>query len=158
MSVKYSVVQQKYDITGKDELKFFAKAQATGVLDFKTICENISDRGTLTKGDVMATIEGCIHVMKQALKEGQIVRLGDFGSFQIGLSSEGTLLEKDFTSTRIKQARIRFRPGEDLRNMLKGLTYIKAATTPSSSTVPVEPVEPDDTSTSSSTNTGTTGQ
>jgi hypothetical protein len=92
MAIKYSVVQQKYDITGQNILKFFAKAQASGQTDFATICETISDRGTVTKGDVMASIDGCIYAMKTALKEGRIVRLGEFGSFQIGVSSEGIRL------------------------------------------------------------------
>jgi len=70
MAVKYSVVQQKYDITGQNILKFFAKAQASGQTDFASICETISDRGTVTKGDVMASIDGCIFAMKTALKEG----------------------------------------------------------------------------------------
>jgi hypothetical protein len=60
MTVNYSVVQQKYDMTGKNILKFFAKTQASGKTAFASICETISDRGTDTKGDVMAAIEGCI--------------------------------------------------------------------------------------------------
>lgn len=43
MAIKYSVVQQKYDITGQNILKFFAKAQASGQTDFASICETISD-------------------------------------------------------------------------------------------------------------------
>ena len=127
MSVKYSVLQQKYDITGNDVLKFFAKAQSSGVMDFKTICESISDRGTVTRGDVLAALDGCIYTMCQALKEGKIVRLGDFGSFQIGLSSEGTLTEKEFSSSKIKRARIRFRPGVDLSQMLTNMSYQKTS-------------------------------
>ena len=127
MSVKYSVNQQKHDVTGNGILKFFAKAQSSGVIDFDSICETISDRGTATKGDVMASLDGCIFAMKTALKDGRIVRLGDFGSFQIGVKSEGTLTEKEFTSSKIKGAHILFRPGSSLINMLANLTYQKAA-------------------------------
>jgi hypothetical protein len=35
MALKYAVVQQKYDITGKGVLKYFAKAQSTGVMDMR---------------------------------------------------------------------------------------------------------------------------
>jgi len=126
MAVKYAVVQQKYDITGKGVLKYFAKAQSTGEMDFSSICETISDRGTATKGDVMAAIDGCIYAMKSALKEGRIVRLGDFGSFQVGVSSEGTLTEKEFNSSKIKSAHILFRPGSDLTTMLSNLSYQKS--------------------------------
>jgi len=142
MAIKYSVVQQKYDITGQNILKFFAKAQASGQTDFASICETISDRGTVTKGDVMASIDGCIYAMKTALKEGRIVRLGEFGSFQIGVSSEGTEIEKDFSSSKIKKARILFRPGKDLSTMLNNLTYHKAIAGVVDTTVPTEPTDP----------------
>lgn len=125
MSVKYSVSKQKHDMTGNGVLKFFAKAQSSGIMDFKTICETISDRGTVTKGDVMASLDGCIFAMKSALRDGRIVRLGDFGSFQVGVSSEGTLTEKDFSASKIKKAHILFRPGSDLTSMLANLNYQK---------------------------------
>ena len=125
MSVKYSVIQQKHDITGNGILKFYAKAQSSGVIDFNSICETISDRGTATKGDVMASIDGCIFAMKTALKDGRIVRLGDFGSFQVGVKSDGTLTEKEFTSSKIKSSHILFRPGKALTSMLDALTYQK---------------------------------
>lgn len=147
MSVKYSVIQQKHDITGKGILKFYAKAQATGEMDFASICETISDRGTATKGDVMAAIEGCIFAMKMALKEGRIVRLGEFGSFQVGVSSEGTLTEKEFSSSKIKGAHILFRPGTELNRMLANLNYYKAGVTQTepAEEQPTQPSEPEGT-------------
>ena len=126
MSVKYSVNQQKHDLTGNGILKYFAKTQSTGVVDFNSICETISDRGTATRGDVQAALDGCIFAMKTALKDGRIVRLGDFGSFRVGVNSEGTLTEKEFVSSKIKGAHILFRPGTALTNMLANLTFQKA--------------------------------
>jgi len=157
MAVKYSVVQQKYDITGKGVLKYFAKAQSTGEMDFSSICETISDRGTATKGDVMAAIDGCIYAMKTALKECRIVRLGDFGSFQVGVSSEGTLTEKEFTSSKIKSAHILFRPGSDLTTMLSNLSYQKATsgtTTETATDTTTETTETTETTTDESATTG----
>jgi|GEM_PF-151500 len=158
MAVKYSVVQQKYDITGKGMLKFFAKAQSTGVMDFGSICETISDRGTATKGDVMAAIDGCIYAMKSALKEGKIVRLGDFGSFQVGISSEGTLTEKEFSSSKIKSAHILFRPGSDLTNMLTNLSYQKAIAAGTTTDEPTETTPGATTGTTTGAGTGTTSE
>jgi predicted histone-like DNA-binding protein len=128
MSIKFSVKKQKNDITGNGVLKFYAKAQSSGVVNFNSICETISDRSTVTKGDVMAVLEGCIFAMKTALNSGNIVRLGDFGSFQVGIKSEGTLTEKEFTASKIKSAHINFRPGASLTNMLDNLSYQKTTT------------------------------
>jgi len=128
MSIMYSVLQQKYDITGKNSLKYFAKTKSSGVTDFKSLCKEISDRSSINKGDIMSVLDGCIRSMSRALSDGKIVRLGEFGSFQIGLSSEGTLSEKAFNSSKITKAKILFRPGEDLTQMLTGLAYQKIKT------------------------------
>jgi predicted histone-like DNA-binding protein len=125
MSVKYSVVKQKYDITGKKDLKYYAKAKSSGETDFNSFCKEISDASSINKGEILAVLYGCIQSMSRALSEGRIVRLGEFGSFQIGISSEGTLSEKAFNSKKITKAKILFRPGKDLTEMLKNLTYQK---------------------------------
>lgn len=155
MSVKFKVKQQPYDFAGNGVKKFFARASATNTVDFNSICETISDRSTVTKGDVMAVIEGCIFAMKSALQNGNIVKLGDFGSFRVGIKSESTLTEKEFTAAKIKSAHINFRPGPALDKMLNDLTFQKvAATTPE---LPEEEETSTDETGSGSGETGETG-
>jgi predicted histone-like DNA-binding protein len=127
MAVSYSVFKQKYDVSRKGELRYNARAQSSGVLTFKKLTRRISDRCTATPGDVMAVLEGCIRVIQDALDDGMIVRLGDFGSFQVSISSGGTLTENAFTASDITGARIIFRPGEDLNETLENLTYTKVS-------------------------------
>ena len=148
MSIKFNVKKQKYDLAGNGVLKFYAKAQSSGVVNFNSICETISDRSTVTKGDVMAVLEGCIFAMKTALNNGNIVRLGDFGSFQVGIKSDGTLTEKEFSASKIKSAHINFRPGAALTNMLDNLSYQKVTT-------PEVVVEEDEAAAGTGTGTGT---
>jgi predicted histone-like DNA-binding protein len=121
-------------MSGNGSNKFYARAQTAGQLTFKKLCERISDRCTATKGDVMASLEGCIAVIKQAIEDGFIVRLGDFGSFQLSLSSEGAATEKEFVSSNITSPRILFRPGIDLKEMLGNLDYEKVDTTATATT------------------------
>lgn len=123
MSVKYSVVARKNPRNLEAPKKYYAQAQAAGTLDFENMCSTIADRGTCIKGDVMAALEGVIHSMKQALAEGQIVRLGDLGSFQIILGSYPSISAKGFVSTLIRKQKIVFRPGKALTDLLKTLTY-----------------------------------
>jgi predicted histone-like DNA-binding protein len=125
MAVKYCVFQQKYDMSGKGSNKFYARAQSVGELSFSKLCVRISDRCTATKADVMASLEGCIAVIKQAMEDGFIVRLGDFGSFQLSLTSEGAATAKEFESSNIKGAKILFRPGADIKTMYSTLEYEK---------------------------------
>ena len=61
--------------------------------------------------------------MKRALKAGRIARLGDLGSLQIGLNSEGAASVKEFSGSMIKGAHLIFRPGKTLAELMKILSY-----------------------------------
>jgi hypothetical protein len=76
---------------------------------------------------VLLALEDCI---TDALKGGEIVRLGDLGALQIGISSKGSETEEDYDASLIKKARINFRPGLALSGILSGLTYKKVAKKP----------------------------
>ena len=89
MTVSYSVVPRKNPAKKSEPAKYYAQAQASGELDFEELCEAITSRSTCTETDVRAAISGILYEVKRALKAGRIVRLGDLGSLQIGLNSEG---------------------------------------------------------------------
>lgn len=56
---------------------------------------------------------------------GEIVRLGDLGSLQVGLRSKGAKTEKEFTLANITKARFKFRPGKDMVDLLSNLNYVR---------------------------------
>ena len=75
-----------------------------------------------------AAISGILYEAKRALKAGRIVRLGDLGSLQIGLNSEGAVSVKEFSSSLITAAHIIFRPGKTLADITKILSYQQVTT------------------------------
>ena len=87
--------------------------------------ERIQQNCTVTKADVHAVLVALEDVIILALKSGEIVRLGDLGTFQIGVSSKGAVTEEDFNVSLIKKARIKFRPGVALSSFLTTLSYAK---------------------------------
>lgn len=92
------------------------------------MCEAITGRTTCTETDVRAALAGIIYEAKRALKAGRIVRLGDLGSLQMGLSSEGAEKAEDFTLSMIKKSRINFRPGKGLTDITKTMAYTRVVT------------------------------
>lgn len=130
MSVKYSVVALHNPSRLAEPRKFYAKAQAYGNLPLETICENVSHSGSIVRGDVLAVSDGLIFQMITGLRAGQIVELGDFGHFQVQVQSTGAEVAKEFTATNISKAKIQFRPGKMLQNMLKTLEYSQVAQLP----------------------------
>ena len=126
MAVTY-VLTQKVNL-GHPEAprKFYAQAKARKELTFRELSKEISEGSTtVSDTDVMAVLNDLTKVLKRHLENGEIVRLGDFGTFQVALTSEGSETEEAFNSSLIKSKKIAFRPGIDLKDMLLTLKFEK---------------------------------
>ena len=110
--------------------KFYGHVQARGDVSLREMSERIQQTCTVHKADVQAVLLALEDVIIDALKGGEIVRLGDLGTFQIGVSGKGALTEEDYTPALIQKARINVRPGLALAGILSGLSYKKVARKP----------------------------
>ena len=126
-NVTYSV-SPRINPREKDEApKYYAHVQASGEASIREMAERIQQTCTVHKSDVFAVLVALEDVITDALKGGEIVRLGDLGTLQIGISSKGAVTEEDYDASLIKKARINFRPGLALVGILPGLSYKKVA-------------------------------
>jgi predicted histone-like DNA-binding protein len=107
--------------------KFYGHVQASGDVSLREMAERIQSTCTVHKSDVFAVLVALEDVITDALKSGEIVRLGDLGTLQIGISSKGAATEDDYSESLITKARINFRPGSALAGMLSNLTFAKVA-------------------------------
>ena len=130
-TVTYSVIPRINPRDKEAAPKYYARAQASGDVNIREMSERIQQTCTVTKADVQAVLIALEDVIIDALKSGEIVRLGDLGAFQIGLSSKGAETEEDYTPSLIQKARINFRPGLALSGILTTLSYSKVAKRPS---------------------------
>ena len=124
-SVTYSVVPRINPREKNDPPKYYAQAQARGDVNIREMAERIQSTCTVTKADVYAVLISLEDVVRDAIQNGEIVRLGDLCTLQVGLSGKGTLTEKEYEDTNIKKARINFRPGPVLASALETLKYTK---------------------------------
>ena len=124
-TVTYSVVPRINPREKNDPPKYYAQAQARGDVNIREMAERIQSTCTVTKADVYAVLISLEDVVKEAIQNGEIVRLGELCTLQVGLSSKGTLTEKEYEDTNIKKARINFRPGPVLAGALESLKFTK---------------------------------
>ncbi|GHT17147.1 hypothetical protein FACS189429_0600 [Bacteroidia bacterium] len=75
--------------------------------------------------DVLAVLNDLTKVLRKHLDNGEIVRFGDFSSFQISVSGEGAETAEKYHQSMIKTKKVVFRPGIDLKEMLATLKYTK---------------------------------
>ena len=126
-NVTYSVSPRINPRDRETEPKFYGHVQASGDINIREMSERIQATCTVHKSDVFAVLVALEDVITEALKGGEIVRLGDLGTFQIGISSKGAETEEDYSDNLIKKARINFRPGSALMNAVSGLTFQRVA-------------------------------
>ena len=126
-TVTYSVVPRINPREKNDPPKYYAQAQARGDVSIREMAERIQATCTVHKTDVYAVLVALEDVVKEAIQNGEIVRLGELCTLQVSLSGKGTLTEKEYDDSLIKKAKIIFRPGTILAGALETLKYSKVA-------------------------------
>ena len=90
-TVTYSVVPRINPREKNDPPKFYAQAQARGDVNVREMAERIQATCTVHKTDVYAVLGALEDVVKEAIQNGEIVRLGELCPLQVSLSGKGTL-------------------------------------------------------------------
>lgn len=127
MAVKFNVIQRQNPLKPTDPKKHYAVVKTDGEATLKQLSKRIGTMSTVNSADVLAVLDSLLQVMQDELSQGRIVRFGEFGSFAISLSSEGKEKATDVTANSVKGAKLQFRPGKDLKNMIATLEYQKAS-------------------------------
>ncbi|WP_418832032.1 HU family DNA-binding protein [Phocaeicola sp.] len=118
MAIHYSVAAMKNPQDPEAPMKYYAKAQAAGVIEINELADEISYATTLTDGDVLNVIRALVKHLSKHIAKGEIVRLENLGSFQAQVCSKGADSEEAFTPSNITRVNLQFRPGVGLRGQL----------------------------------------
>ena len=125
MALKYRLVQKGNPAKPDDPKKYYANAVTRGDISLRELAEEIAEISTVSVVDTMAVIESLLQIIPRHVTDGEIVRLGDFGSFSVRISSEGATSEGDFSTTLIKGVKLSFRPGKELKKSLDNAEFEK---------------------------------
>ncbi len=126
MAVKYVLTERANPLKKDQPKKWYAMAKSTGELTFRRLSKEIAESSTtVSDTDVLAVLNDLIKILCRHLSDGEIVRLGDFGSFQISIGSDGAVEESKFNASMIKTKKVVFRPGIDLKEMMNNLKFEK---------------------------------
>ncbi|MGZ0016568.1 HU family DNA-binding protein [Yeosuana sp. AK3] len=127
MSISFKVLPRKNPQAITAPEKFYAAAIASGSVDMDRLAEQISYQCTVTESDCYAVLLALERNIIDALGQGQIVKLGKLGNFQVSISSEGKDTLEEVNVNAITKSRILFRPGKRLRNLLTELSFKRAS-------------------------------
>lgn len=120
------MIERKNPLKPEEAPKFYASAKADGEVSFKALAKEVAQAGsTLSDSDMLAVLDDLTKILTKHLAEGGVVKFGDFGSFQITVTSQGAETAEKVNASTIKGNKIQFRPGADLRAMLATVKYEK---------------------------------
>ncbi len=126
MPVKYNVVERGKPADPAAPKKFYAQVKSSGTCDFRKLSGEISRMSSLSRADTMAVLECLVELLPLHIADGEIVRLGEFGSFSMSVKSEGSTTADAVNAGNILNRRLLFRPGRLIRKELNNAEFEKA--------------------------------
>ncbi len=123
MSLKYSITEMKNMLNPEEPALFYARSQVREEIDIYQLAREMSYSTTLTDGDILNVVFALIHKTNEHLAQGDSVSLGEFGKFQMQVSSRGAQTKDDFTHANIKKVKVQFRPGRMIRTAVSDYKY-----------------------------------
>lgn len=104
MAVKIKAVQKVNPLDVAAPQKFYAQAVANGTTDLRRLAKLVAMQCTVSRADCLAVLAALEDNIIMELDEGRIVRLGELGTFQLGVSSIGKETADEIGSSSIRRA------------------------------------------------------
>ena len=124
--LKYRLIERKN--LSKDaepgSMLFYPVLDSNGRVSFDDLCDEISEQGSLTSGDIKNCVDRLIHAAAHHLKEGRSVDMGDLGSFSVILRSAGAATKKAYDPQKLMRTpKVRYYPGGLIHEVQDCLQY-----------------------------------
>jgi predicted histone-like DNA-binding protein len=123
MSVRFKMVPKQNNIASPPQTQYYPCVVSSGGVDLEFLAEKVSSRSTLTRADCYAVMVAMTEVIGEELARGRIVKIDQLGSFSLTLKGTGTDDPERLNKNTIIGAKILFKPAQQLKIILKNLTY-----------------------------------
>jgi predicted histone-like DNA-binding protein len=125
MSVKFNIVERGNPANPEAPKKYYPSIQSTGRMTLRELAAEASQMSTLTTVDMMAAIESFLTIVPRELSKGNIVELGDFGTFWLRAETEGAAVQEEVRADQITTVLPRFNPGKEFKRSLGNIEFVK---------------------------------
>jgi predicted histone-like DNA-binding protein len=126
MSVKYNVVARSNPGNPAAPPKYYPSVKSSGRTTLRQLARQIAEISTVSSVDTLAVLEALLTLLPRELSDGNIVELGDFGSFRLRAQTEGAESAEAVTARHIIKVLPRFAPGKEFQQALAATTFEKA--------------------------------
>lgn len=126
MTVKYTTVARGNPQDSAAPKKYYPLVKSTGETTLPELADRMAEMSTLSSVDLAAAVEAFLTIIPKELAAGNIVRLGDFGTFSLRVRSVGAESEEEVSARNITKTIASFRPGKRFKRELDAVEYEKA--------------------------------
>ncbi len=126
MSVKFNVVERGKPGDKETPKKFYASVVATDKINEREVAKQAAAMSTVSPADTAASLENILAIITSELARGNIVQLGEFGSFWLRVESDGSETADQVSAKNITNILPRFTPGKEFQQALDAIKFEKA--------------------------------
>lgn len=124
MSIFLKPVQRHNPLDKDAPHKWYPVQYTTKMVDENEVAELIADETTLNPMEAQMAIRQLRKVVQRLLLDGKSVKLGNWGTFNITLSSEGAETKEALTARNVKAVNINFLPGDELKAAMQKADFV----------------------------------
>ena len=120
---RIKLVERRNPLLPTDPKKFYATQINQGIMEMDAIAREISERSTTTYPDILSVLQNFLEFLPFLLKLGYSIRLGDFGTIRVAISSEGVNTPDEFNTSLIYAPKVLFRSSPKLKEQISKLKF-----------------------------------
>ncbi len=120
--MKYRIVERANPLN-RESSKYYCQPEYGTEINIRKLATEISKSCTLTTTDIIAVIESFLQNIPEHLKNGNRVRLDNFGIFKLSFGSKGQVLKDKVSAQDINTIKILFTPSSELRKEITNVTF-----------------------------------
>ena len=125
MSILFNRVERA-NPQDRTKTKWYPVLKTVKKVSERDVAKQIADETTLNRKEAEMALEQLQKVLISSLLASNSVQIGEWGSFHLTCSSEGSETKEKVSANNIQKLNIRFVPGKSLRDALNGATFIPA--------------------------------
>lgn len=119
MAILLKTVMRKNPLDKDAAPKFYPVQKTVHMVDETTVAEEIADETTLNPAEALMAIRQLRKILLRELMNSNSVKLGNWGSFGITLSTQGADTPEQVKATHVKQVKVNFTPGTEMKEALQ---------------------------------------
>ena len=123
--MRFKLVEKRNPQAPAAPKKIYAVPFSLGRVNEAFLSGIISERASLTEGDVASVVRNFLDEIPRWLRMGHSVHLEPLGSFRLSFGSEGADTEEEFQVGMIRNLKVLFTPGVRFKEMLKRTEFRK---------------------------------